>query len=178
MLRDKDIRQLDPVRIARRLLYVNDISLHSTSYTIQNVILDVYGCEESKSLVASLRKECELALREAGGSWTWDAVQKLKLVDATIREFMRLTPFASIGLPRTASLAYITLSIVTDRLIIIQVMDPKDITTVLAVSLDPIHKYDSLYADDHKFKPFRFANPKSDHNNFKHFNPACDGDNK
>lgn len=97
--------ELDPVRVARRLLYVNDISLHSTSYTVQNMILDLYSCEQSESLVADLRDECASALQEAGGSWTRDAVEKLKLVDATIRESMRLTPFASIGLPRTASLA-------------------------------------------------------------------------
>lgn len=102
----KAAEELDPVRVARRLLYVNDISLHSTSYTVQNMILDLYSCEQSESLVADLRDECASALEEAGGSWTREAVEKLKLVDATIRESMRLTPFASIGLPRTASLAY------------------------------------------------------------------------
>lgn len=99
----KDMTQLDPGRITRRLLYVNDISLHSTSYTVQNVILDLYGCEQSENLVSNLRDECASALKEAGGLWTRDAVQQLKLVDATVRESMRLTPFASIGLPRTAS---------------------------------------------------------------------------
>lgn len=99
----KDPAQLDPVRITRRLLYVNDISLHSTAFTVQNLIPDIYNYHERESLVEALREECSTVLEEAGGAWTRDAVQKLKLVDATIRESMRLTPFASIALPRTVS---------------------------------------------------------------------------
>lgn len=99
----KSPAQLDPVRITRRLLYVNDISLHSTSFTVQNLIPDIYNYHERESLVEALREECSTVLQEAGGVWTRDAVQKLKLVDATIRESMRLTPFASIALPRTVS---------------------------------------------------------------------------
>lgn len=89
------------MRIARRLLYVNDISLHSTSFSMQNLIPDIYTCDGREALVEALRAECSLVLKQAGGAWTRDAVQKLKLVDATIRESMRLTPFASIALPRT-----------------------------------------------------------------------------
>lgn len=98
-----DPQQLDPTRVTHRLLYVNDISLHSTSFTVQNVILDIYNAEYSLNLVEALREECGAILQEAGGSWTREAVQKLKLVDATIRESIRLTPFASVGLPRTVS---------------------------------------------------------------------------
>ncbi len=100
----KDLAQLNPVLVTRRLLYVNDISLHSTSFTVQNLVLDIYGSDDSTILVEALREESTRVLKEAGGIWTLQATQKLKLVDAAIRESMRLTPFASIGLPRTVSL--------------------------------------------------------------------------
>lgn len=68
---------------------------------MQNVILDIYNADDSFAIVEALREECAAVLKEAGGSWTRNALQKLKLVDSTIRESMRLTPFASVGLPRT-----------------------------------------------------------------------------
>ncbi|KAH7310882.1 cytochrome P450 [Stachybotrys elegans] len=149
----KDPAQLDPVRVCRRLLYVNDISLHSTSYTVQNLILDLYNFEDSGELVEALRQEAKTVLEEAGGSWTREAVQKLKLVDATIRESMRLTPFASIGLPRT---------VVKDEGI--TMASPKgDVHiprgTVLAVPMDPIHRDESIYPDANTFNPYRFLRP-------------------
>ncbi|KAH6623222.1 cytochrome P450 [Chaetomium tenue] len=166
----KSPAQLDPVRITRRLLYVNDISLHSTSFTVQNLIPDIYNYYDSESLVEALREECSTVLKEAGGVWTRDAVQKLKLVDATIRESMRLTPFASIALPRT-------------------VIEPHGISmdsphgkfhvpygTVIATPIDPIHRDATIYPDPNRFDPFRFtqqpgvarSNSNSNNNNNLH----------
>jgi hypothetical protein len=93
--------QLDPKRVAHRLLLVNDISLHSTSFTVQNVILHLFSQDPSLGFVEALRELCRTVLAEAGGSWTRDAVRKLTLVNSTIREPMRLSPFGTIGLPRT-----------------------------------------------------------------------------
>lgn len=104
-----DIGQLAPEIICKRLLLVNDISLHTTSFTVHNVILDLLSADPSKAYIESLREECEQVLTEAGGSWTVEAVNKLKLVDSTIRESIRLTPIASVGLPRTVSKFYLYL---------------------------------------------------------------------
>lgn len=81
---------------------MNDISLHSTSYTAQNVILDLASADPS--IITILREESARVLKEAGGKWTRQAVTKLRLIDSTIRESMRMTPFNSIGLPRTVSI--------------------------------------------------------------------------
>jgi hypothetical protein len=53
--------------------------------------------------VETLREECAAVLKEFGGSWTRDAVKKLKLVDSALRESIRLQPVNIIGLPRTVS---------------------------------------------------------------------------
>ncbi|GAB1320333.1 hypothetical protein MFIFM68171_10543 [Madurella fahalii] len=164
----KDPAQLDPVRVVRRLLYVNDISLHSTSFTVQNLIPDIYNFDQREALVEALREECSAVLKEAGGVWSRDAVQKLKLVDATIRESMRLTPFASIALPRT-------------------VVDPHGISmdspdgkfhvpcgTVIATPIDPIHHDAAIYPDPNRFNPFRFVQPGPARSILAAFNPGED----
>ncbi|RYP70055.1 hypothetical protein DL769_005101 [Monosporascus sp. CRB-8-3] len=158
-----DPTDLDPVRVTRRLLYVNDISLHSTSYTVQNIILDLYNAADSRSLVGALREECSRVLEEAGGSWTRDAVQNLKLVDATIRESMRLTPFASIGLPRTVMHPEgICMESPTGKVWI-----PRG--TVIAAPMDPIHRDGSIYPDANRFNPYRFFQEGGVRNIFDRF---------
>jgi hypothetical protein len=92
--------------VAHRLLLVNDISLHSTSFTVQNVILDLFSSDPSLGYVDALRDEAASVLAKSGGVWTRDAVRDLKLIDSMIRESMRLNPFAIVGLPRTVSTPY------------------------------------------------------------------------
>ncbi len=96
-----DAGQLEPKRVAHRLLLVNDISLHSTSFTVQNVILDLFSSDPAMGYVDALRDEASSVLAKSGGVWTRDAVRDLKLIDSMIRESMRLNPFAIVGLPRT-----------------------------------------------------------------------------
>lgn len=88
---------------------MNDISLHSTSFTVQNVILDLFSSDPSLGYVETLREEARVVLAKAGGVWTRDAVRDLKLIDSMIRESMRLNPFAICGLPRTVSRLFQTL---------------------------------------------------------------------
>ncbi|KAH8593609.1 cytochrome P450 [Bisporella sp. PMI_857] len=167
--------QLNPTRIAHRLLYINDISLHSTSFTIQNVILDIYNAEKSLALVEALRGECAAVLEEAGGTWTREAVTKLKLVDSTIRESMRLTSFASVGLPRTVIQPH-GIPIRSSKGII---NIPKG--TVIAAPLDAIHHDNDIYPDSYRFDPYRFINPdsvKGLFDNMKDEHPKIDATNQ
>jgi len=98
----KDPVQLDATRIAHRLILTNDVSLHSTSYTIHNVVLDVFSNDASGDLIKVIREECTQALRSTENNkfWTREALLRLKLVDSVIRESMRLWPFGTIGIPR------------------------------------------------------------------------------
>lgn len=98
-----DPRQLDVKRVAHRLIFVNDISMHSTGYTASNVIRDLVRQKPSLGYIEALRSESARVLKEAGGSWTRQAVSQLHLIDSTIRESMRLSPFFSAGLPRKVS---------------------------------------------------------------------------
>ncbi|KAI0809675.1 cytochrome P450 [Xylaria sp. FL0064] len=139
------------MRIALRLVYLNDISTHSTSFTVANVILDLASSDPSHGYIKALREECGRVLKAAGGSWTRQAVLELKLVYSTIRESMRMSPFNSIGVPRT-------------------VIHPHGITvrqgnstmklpqgTIFGVPVAPIQSDETFYPDAKEFRPFRFA---------------------
>ncbi|KAK7911789.1 ent-kaurene oxidase [Apiospora marii] len=149
-----DPEQLDPTRVALRMVYLNDVSMHSTSYTALNVILDLASLDPSHGYIDALRAESGRALKAAGGSWTRAAVNELKLIDSTVRESMRLTPFNSVGITRT-------------------VIDPHGISvkqgdtetkippgTVLGIPVEPIHYDESFYPNAHEFYPFRFVSPE------------------
>ncbi|KAF4633233.1 hypothetical protein G7Y89_g4886 [Cudoniella acicularis] len=146
-----DPAQLDPERVSFRLLFVNDISLHSTAYTAHNVILDLWTTDPASGVVETLTDECKTVFQEAGGKWTREAITKLKLVDSAIRESMRLAPFATVGLPRC-------------------VVHPDGVTlkspelhlpqgSMLAIPIEPIHQDNDIYPDAKKFNAFRFAQP-------------------
>lgn len=83
------------------MVYLNDVSMHSTSYTALNVIADLASLDPSLGYMDALRAESGRELKAAGGSWTRTAVNELKLIDSTVRESMRLSPFNSVGITRT-----------------------------------------------------------------------------
>lgn len=146
-----DVGQLEPKRVAHRLLLVNDISLHSTSFTVQNVILDLFSSDPSLGYVDALRNEASTVLAKSGGVWTRDAVRDLKLIDSMIRESMRLNPFAICGLPRTV------VHPEGIRLPVSNVHVPQG--TMIAVPMEPIHYDEQIYPQARTFNPFRFADP-------------------
>ncbi|CAN9385110.1 cytochrome P450 [Alternaria alternata] len=148
-----DVGQLDPKRVAHRLLLVNDISLHSTSFTVQNVILDLFSSDPAMGYVDALREEAASVLAKAGGVWTRDAVRDLKLIDSMIRESMRLNPFAIVGLPRTV------VHPEGIRLPVSNVHVPQG--TMIAVPMEPIHYDESIYPQARSFNAFRFADPNN-----------------
>jgi cytochrome P450 len=135
------------------MIFLNDISLHSTALMAQNLLFDLFHSDPSMGYVDLLRAEASSALAAAGGTWTRPAVMQLKLIDSTIRESMRLHPFASIGLPRT---------VVHPNGIMLQedgVRIPQG--TLLAVPLEPVHYDEALYPNPMAFQPLRFADPEN-----------------
>jgi hypothetical protein len=94
---------LDPVLICHRFLNLNFVSMHSTSFTITNTILDLYSSADCARFVKGLREEHDRVLKEAGGEWTKEAVNKLYRADSAIRESMRMSSFGIVALPRRVS---------------------------------------------------------------------------
>ncbi|KAF1852229.1 cytochrome P450 [Cucurbitaria berberidis CBS 394.84] len=141
-------KYIDPSRIGHRLLILNFVSMHTTSFTLANALQDLFSEVPSIGSVEDLREECARVLKEAGGVWTKDAVSKLHLVDSTIRESMRISSFSILALPRR---------VVAEEGITIDddVHIPKGI--YLATPMDAIHLDAKFYSDPTKFHPFRFC---------------------
>ncbi|KAF3066380.1 Ent-kaurene oxidase [Daldinia childiae] len=124
---------------------------------MQNMILDLYGPDTSADTIRELREEAARVLEESGGSWTREAVQNLKLIDSAIREAMRITPFACIGLPRT---------VIHPDGITIEAADDKvhiPCGMVFAAPLEGVHHDEDIYPDSRRYKPFRFVGREASH---------------
>ncbi|KAJ0415833.1 cytochrome P450 [Aspergillus carlsbadensis] len=145
--------QLAPERVALRLLILNMVSLHSTSFTVQNLVLDLASTDPELNVIGTLREECATVLEESGGTWTAEAVKKLRFLDWAIRESIRLTPFGNIGLPRTV-VHPTGLPLQNPPLTLPQ-------GTILALALGPAHRDGTLYPRPNDFDAFRFARAPS-----------------
>ncbi|CAG8958654.1 hypothetical protein HYFRA_00011495 [Hymenoscyphus fraxineus] len=150
--------ELLPKRVWHRLLLMNNVSLLTTSYTVQNVLLDLYSSDPSLGYVDVLRDEAAQALASTNGIWTSESVAHLRLLDSTIRESMRVSAMGPLMLARTVMHRDgIQLGGHGSEPGIIA--GPK---TVLTVPMEAIHYDEDLYHDARCFNPFRFAVPPSE----------------
>ncbi|KAI2466921.1 cytochrome P450 [Annulohypoxylon bovei var. microspora] len=128
---------------------------------MHNLILDLVSSDPAKGYVEALREECEQVIKEAGGSWTFEAINKLKLVDSAIRESIRFTPITSVGLPRT---------VVHPDGIQLENSDVKiPYGTTLATPMEAIHYDEEIYKNARQFDAFRFAHPEAVNKIFEAF---------
>lgn len=96
-----NLTQLNAKTICFRLLLLNDVSIPSTSFSVQTLLLNLFAADPARGFVEALREECQTVYTESGGVWTYDALKKLKLTESAIRESLRLSPVGGIGLHRT-----------------------------------------------------------------------------
>ncbi|KAI1496403.1 cytochrome P450 [Biscogniauxia marginata] len=152
-----DSTELSARLIADRLLITNNVTLNGVAFTVHHILLNIVSSEPSLGYIEALREEfeeCEDAVGEAGGIWSLEAVRKLKLMDSTIRESMRISPFSSVVMART-------------------VVDPQGIPlesggssiliprgVVLALPVESIHYDEKIYPDAQRFNPYRFVSHK------------------
>ncbi|KAK4497822.1 hypothetical protein PRZ48_010476 [Zasmidium cellare] len=99
-INSRDPAELNPDKICRRLVRLNMVAIHTTSITITNVLLDLYSSPRAEDFVEGLREECSRVLAEHGGKWTKAAVNDLVRIDSTIKESMRYSSLAIVGIMR------------------------------------------------------------------------------
>ncbi|OAL53555.1 cytochrome P450 [Pyrenochaeta sp. DS3sAY3a] len=144
--------QLTPHRLALRLLFVNDVSMLTTAYTAQNLILDLFSTPPSANYIPLLRAECAAALAASHGIWDTEAVGRLRGVDSAIRESMRLNPFGTLILPR---------EVVAEEGVDVPGVGRVPRGTRIAVPSEAIQRDGSVYDDPDTYLPFRFAQPST-----------------
>jgi hypothetical protein len=161
--KDNDPSELSPTLIGYRFLMLNFVSMHSTSFTITNTILDLYSSPRAEEFVAGLREECEGLLKENGGQWTREAVNKMVRVDSALRESMRASNFGILALPRRVSTVPRSIT-VTD---VSQIVAPGGLklpngTTIppgvqTLIPMEPIHQDESIYNNAGTYNALQFC---------------------
>ncbi|TLD22283.1 hypothetical protein PspLS_08252 [Pyricularia sp. CBS 133598] len=137
--------------LAGRLLILNFVSIHTSSFSLTHVIMDLASC--NPSVMEELRDEITSVLAEHGGAWSKKALNKMEKLDSTLRESSRLNSFVTFG---------------SNRLIV----SPQGLTLPNGQTLPrgvgiilqayPVLHDEAIYPDAGTFKPFRFAEARHD----------------
>jgi cytochrome P450 len=132
--------------IAGRILLLNFAAIHTTSFTLTSVLIDLAYADPA--FTQELRAEVRAALDAAGGAWTKQALARMEKLDSTLRESARLNSFVTVGLGRT-------------------VVAPEGATTPSGLHLPqgstlfchayPVFRDPAHYEAPDEFRPFRFA---------------------
>lgn len=134
--------------LAYRIMLVNFAAIHSSTFTVMNLLFDLLGSPPEKGFMAGLRDEVERILETADGVWDKTGVGKMIRVDSAIRESMRLSSFIGRGLERKVmSNAGLTLEDGT-RL-------PQGVN--VGVSVYSIHHDEAFYERAYEYDAFRFS---------------------
>ncbi|KAI0183415.1 ent-kaurene oxidase [Xylaria flabelliformis] len=184
---EEAISKCDPVelnarRLSERLLFLNDVSMHTSAFTLQALLENLAASDPHKgyiiaeinvdivryyqhgkngvvfsvTYIETLRHECKTVLDGANGQWTREAVQKLVFLDSTIRESMRVSPFSIFGLPRT---------VIDSNGISVQNDSSEYFLpygSIVALPVEHAHFDEEVYKNARSFQPFRSIRPNDD----------------
>ncbi|KAL1391388.1 cytochrome P450 [Phyllosticta capitalensis] len=88
----------DPRSLCARILALNFVGIHTSSAAAVGAIIDILCA--GPDVFAKLRHEAATVLRDAGGVWNKAAVNRLVLMDSTLRESLRFSAFKARGVER------------------------------------------------------------------------------
>ncbi|KAK3324995.1 cytochrome P450 [Apodospora peruviana] len=137
--------------LAGRILLLNFASIHTSSFSITHVVLDLAASKQE--YVDELRAEIKSVLAEHGGQWNKRALAKMEKLDSLMRESSRMNSFVTVGLMRrVVAKGGIT--------------TPSGVTIPCGASVcvpawQVLHD-ETVYPDAETFKPFRFAEQRKD----------------
>ena len=142
---------LTPKTLAWTIISLNFAGVHTTSMMITAAMYNILSCDPAMGLVEKLRLEIAEELPGTSGSLTWTHVDRLKLLDAVIRETLRLNPIDAVG---------------SQRIVEKPLRTPDDLLlqpgTLVGVSTYAIHLDESTYPKANRFNPFRFYDDSVD----------------
>lgn len=85
------IDEMQPSRIAQRIMPLNFAAIHTTSITAYETMINILSA--SPNVIESLREEASRVYQEEG-SWTKKALGRMHRMDSAIRESQRVSPIA------------------------------------------------------------------------------------
>jgi cytochrome P450 len=135
-----------PRTIALRLLLTNFAAIHTSSFTITNVIFDIVAADPS--VIGQLKDEAQSAVVANSGKWDKALVNRLVKLDSSMRESVRVGSISTLGISR-------------------KIIAPDGITapngtwcpkgSTVSVPTFGIHHDPDNYNEPEEYQPFRFA---------------------
>jgi cytochrome P450 len=142
-----------PETFADRILLLNFASIHTSSFAITNAILELSASKQE--YIDELRAEIEGILAEYGGQWNKRALSRMHKLDSVLRESSRLNSFVTVGVAR-----YVT---APDGAVTPSGVKVPHGWSVVGPSY-PVFHDENVYPGANEFRPFRFAEERSDQN--------------
>lgn len=142
-----------PRTLAGRILLLNFAAIHTSSFALTGVLLDLVCSDKGAEDIAELRDEIATVLAEQAGRWDKHALARMVKLDSCMRESARVNSFVTVGLGRLCMAPGGCVSPSGARI-------PPGASTQVpsyAIMHDP-----DLYEDADKFRPFRFASERVD----------------
>jgi hypothetical protein len=141
--------ELQPDRIAKRVMPLNFASIHTTSLTAYETMINILGADAN--VIESLREEAYHVLSEEGG-WTKQGLSRMHRMDSAIRESQRVSPIA---------LTFISRKVVAKE----GVVSPEGVHlkygTFLSCPWAPVALDEEIHEQDAAvFDAFRYSRPK------------------
>jgi hypothetical protein len=134
--------------IASLVLSLNFATLHSTTITCRDVIINMLSYESDQELIQILPDEIEHVLEGTNGSWPLASLDKMRHLDSVVRETLRLDGVDGVRLHRL-----VKGDITGEDGLVLQK------GTKIGVSSYSIHRDEVQYPNGMKFDPFRFSRP-------------------
>ncbi|KUI71210.1 Ent-kaurene oxidase [Cytospora mali] len=135
-----------PRTLALRVLILNFASIHTSSFAITGVILDLVSSK--REYIDELREEIRTVLGQHGGVWNKRALAQMEKLDSAFRESQRLNSFVTIGLGRMVKPKE-------------GLMTPDGVHMPMGIRVCvpgyAVHHDSDIYPDAEEFQPFRFS---------------------
>lgn len=144
--------------IAYRVMLVNFSAIHTTSFTVTNLLFDLFSSPLVSEYVTAMRKEAKQAVQDNHGNWTKAAIAQSVRLDSAVRETMRLSSFMGRGLERKVEAIK---GIMLDEGFHL----PRGVN--VGVSVYSIHHDECFYPRAHEYDAFRFSKPLEKVENWK-----------
>lgn len=150
-LEDGDPYMLKPDTIMGRVLLLNFVSIHTTSFAISHILMDLAA--NATEYIDELREEIVAGLNKHNHDWSKQTLLDMPKLDSVFRESQRMNSIVTVASPKP-------------------VCNKDGVTTPSGLHLEygsyigilsyPILYDPNIYPEPEKFHPFRFAQARAE----------------
>lgn len=145
--------ELSADMIGARILGMNFAAIHTSTFSVTEVIFDLASSDPSAHYLEQLREEAASILAEDDGIWTKRGLGKMHKIDSALRESFRLRSGILAGMPRKV--------VAKDG-----VTTPEGVHLPCGVTISlpvrPAHRDEKIYPNPLVYDPFRFVKERDE----------------